>query len=121
MFAPAPPLSLEPLQRERLMQLATSGKTPQKIALRARIILMAAEGVPNNAIANQLGTSRPTVLHWRERFLSMGVPGIERDAKRPGRKKSIDADQTKRIVEATLHTKPRAATHWSTRTMARAQ
>jgi transposase len=121
MFTPAPPLSLDEPQRKRLMHLAASGKTPQRVALRARIILLAANGVPNNAIASQLDTSRPTVLHWRGRFLAMGVAGIERDAKRPGRKKSIDADQAKRIVEATLHTKPRAATHWSTRSMAKAQ
>ena len=62
-------------QRKRLQFLIRSGKTPQKVALRARIILLAAEGVPNNAIAARLGTSRPTVLLWRAAFRVLGGVG----------------------------------------------
>ena len=92
MFTPASRLSIDEHQRKRLQFLIRSGKTPQKIALRARIILAAAEGTPNNAIAAQLLTSRPTVLLWRQRFARLGVPGIMKDAKRPGRKKQISEE-----------------------------
>lgn len=82
---------------------------------------MAGEGMPNHAIANELQTSRPTVLLWRHRFAEGGVPGLLNDAPRPGRKKRIEAATVKRIVEATLQSTPVAATHWSTRTMAETQ
>ncbi len=121
MFTPARALSLDDSQTKRLQHLARSGKTPQKIALRARIVLLAGDGVPNHAIAMQLNVSRPTVLLWRKRFKQFGVPGLLRDAKRPGRKKAIAPEVVQRIVEATLHTTPAAATHWTTRTMAKAQ
>jgi transposase len=119
MFAPAPPLTLDENQQKRLRYLANAGKTPQKVALRARIVLRAGEGKPNNAIAKELGVSRPTVILWRERFAELGVPGIMRDAKRPGRKKSVTPELVQRVVEATLHTTPKAVTHWSTRSMAK--
>ena len=77
--------------------------------------------MPNNAIAARLETTRPTVLLWRERFAARGVPGLLKDAPRPGRHKAISPEVVKRVVDATLHTTPRAATHWTTRTMAAAQ
>lgn len=119
MFTPASALAIDDGQRKRLRFLVRSGKTPQKIALRAQIILLAAEGTPNNAIAAQLGTSRPTVLLWRQRFSRLGVRGIMRDAKRPGRKKAISEELVKKIVEKTLRSTPVGQTHWSTRTMAK--
>lgn len=119
MFAPAAALAVDENQRKRLQYLVRSGKTPQKIALRARIILLAAEGTPNNAIAATLGTSRPTVILWRQRFSRLGVPGIMKDAKRPGRRKAISEEVIKQIVEKTLHSTPVGQTHWSTRTMAK--
>jgi transposase len=119
MFTPAAALAIDESQRKRLQFLVRSGKTPQKIALRARIILLAAEGTPNNAIAVQLKTSRATVLLWRQRFTRLGVPGLMKDAKRPGRKKSISEELIKQIVEKTLHSRPAGQTHWSTRTMAK--
>jgi len=121
MFAPAPAVRIDDNQKKRLRFLTGSGKTPQKVALRARIVLLASEGVPNNAIAARLGTTRPTVLLWRNRFQKVGAQGLLKDAARPGRKKTISHDVVKRIVEATLHTTPPAATHWTTRTMAKAQ
>ena len=120
MFTPARGLSIDPNQRKRLSFLANAGKTPQKVALRARIILLASEGIPNNAIARRLATTRPTVLLWRERFRQQGAVGLLRDAPRPGRKKAIGPEVVKRVVEATLHSTPPAATHWTTRTMAKA-
>ena len=121
MFKPAPALWVDANQEKRLKYLVASGKTPHKIVLRARIILLAGEGVPNHAIAARLGTSRPTVLRWRGRFQQSGVPGLLKDARRPGRTKAVAPELIKRVVEATRQTTPPAATYWSTRTMARAQ
>jgi len=121
MFTPAAALQVDENQRKRLRHLARSGKTPQRIALRARIILAAAEGRPNHAIARQLEVSRPTVLLWRERFATGGVPGILKDAPRPGRRKAISPEVVKRVVEATMRTTPPDATHWSVRSLAKAQ
>lgn len=121
MFAPARALWIDDNQRKRLRFLADSGKTPQKVALRARVVLLASEGLANNAIAARLETTRPTVLLWRERFAERGVPGLLKDAPRPGRHKAISPEVVQRVVEATLHTTPRGATHWTTRTMAAAQ
>jgi transposase len=121
MFTPASALYVDSNQRKRLESLVNSGRTAQKIVLRARIVLMAGDGMPNHAIAYELRTSRPTVLLWRGRFSEGGVPGLLRDAPRPGRKKQIEANTVQRIVEATLQSKPAAATHWSTRTMAATQ
>lgn len=121
MFTPARALDLDDNQRKRLKSLAASGNTPQKIVLRVRIILLASEGRPNHAIAQQLQTSRPTVLLWRERFAKRGVAGLTQDAPRTGRKKAVSAEQIQAVVEATLHTTPPAATHWTTRTLAKAQ
>src|SRR5271157_604593 len=119
MFTPASALVTDENQLKRLRFLTRSGKTPQKVALRARIVLLAADGVANNAIARQLATSRPTVLLWRGRFSSLGVAGIMKDAKRPGRKKAISPEVVQKVVEKTLHSTPRGATHWSTRSMAK--
>jgi len=121
MFKPAPGLWIDTNQEKRLKFLAGSGKTPQKVALRARIVLLAGQGVANHAIAGQLAISRPTVLLWRGRFARSGVPGLMKDARRPGRKKAVAPETITRVVEATLHATPPAATHWTVRTMARAQ
>jgi transposase len=82
---------------------------------------MAANGMLNQDIAVKLGTTRPTVQLWRDRFLALRLSGLEKDAPRPGRLPSIPAKKIAEVVEATLHTKPSNATHWSTRTMAAAQ
>jgi transposase len=121
MFQPAAALHLDTHQKKRLEQLVQSGKTPQRIVLRARIVLLAGQGVPNHAISRQVGASRPTVLLWRGRFAQFGVPGLLRDGKRPGRKRALSAEKVKAVVEATLRTTPAQATHWSIRSMARAQ
>ena len=82
---------------------------------------MAAEGVDSQDIAEALGVSRPTVQLWRERFLALRIGGLEKDAPRPGRKPRIPPEKIRAVVEATLHTTPRNATQWSTRSMARSQ
>ena len=95
--------------------------TPQSIVLRSRIILLAAEGLSNRSIARQLGTSRPTVILWRERFEEGGTPALTEVEKGRGRRPSISAKKVKQIIDATLQTTPKGMTHWSCRTMAEAQ
>jgi len=82
---------------------------------------MAANGIPGQRIAHDLDISRPTIQLWRERFLALRLEGLKKDAPRPGRLASIPDRKVRAVVEATLHTKPPAATHWSTRSMAKAQ
>jgi transposase len=82
---------------------------------------MAADGVLNQDIANALSVSRPTVQLWRERFLALRLTGLEKDAPRPGRKPKVSARKIRMVVEATLHSPAPNATHWSTRSMAKAQ
>jgi len=92
-----------------------------RIVQRAKIIRMAAGGVLNQDIAQKLHISRPTVQLWRERFLALRLTGLEKDAPRPGRLPRIPQKKVNVVVEATLHTTPPNATHWSTRSMAYAQ
>ena len=82
---------------------------------------MAASGVTNQDIAHKLDISRPTVQLWRSRFLALRLPGLKKDAPRPGRIPKIPQAKIKAVIEATLHTTPSNATHWSTRTMAKAK
>ena len=121
MWERAKALEITSEERSVLKQLVSSGDTPQKVAFRAQIILGAAEGWANHRMAVELRTSRPTILRWRERFEELGVEGLLHDAPRPGRKKRLGAGKEREVVRATLHTKPPDATHWSVRTMARAQ
>ncbi len=114
-------LSCDKIQQAQLERLVSSGKTPQKIALRARIILKATRGEGNSAIARALKISRPTVLLWRDRFVLAGVSGLLADAPRPGRKKALSSEKVATVIQATLHSRPPGKTHWSTRDMAQAQ
>ena len=72
-------------------------------------------------IARKLKISRPTVQLWRQRFLALRLPGLEKDAPRRGRIPKISERKVRAVVEATIHTTPPNATHWSTRSMAEAQ
>jgi transposase len=94
--------------------------TPQGILLRVNIVLGCAAGRSHHGLARELGTSVPTVLLWRRRFLAEGVEGILADRPRSGRPKEITAEQEAAIVEATLRSQPKRATQWSVRSMARA-
>jgi len=104
-----------------LTHFVRSGTTPQRVVFRSRVILGAAEGIANHRLAQQLNTSRPTVLKWRRRFEERGIEGIWIDSPRSGRAKQITPGQEAAIVNATLQTKPNNATHWSIRSMAEAQ
>jgi transposase len=100
---------------------AKSKTLPVRIVQRARIIQMAAQNYENIQIASKLDMSHPTVQLWRDRFLSFRLPGLEKDAPRPGRIPKVSHKKVMAIVNATLHTTPPDATHWSTRTMAKNQ
>src|SRR5437867_11719911 len=114
-------IMLSPEERGTL-DLWTRGKRlAQRLVQRARIIRMATDGVPSQDIARVLKISRPTVQLWRQRFLALRLPGLEKDAPRPGRIPKISAEKILAVVNATLHQRPANATHWSTRSMARAQ
>jgi len=114
-------LQLDVEQRRILESLVRSRTGEQRVAMRARIVLAAAAGKANQAIAHQLKVSRPTVLEWRMRFAQGGVEPLLHDAPRPGRPRVINMRKVKAVVQATLRSKPPAATHWSVRTMAAAQ
>jgi transposase len=114
-------LAISQEQQRTLEAWIAARKTPQKVVFRSRIVLMAAEGTANRRIAQALQTSRPTVILWRQRFAEGGPTALTEEAPGRGRKPRISSQQVKQIVEATLHTKPKAATHWSVRSMAEAQ
>ena len=120
MWKPATALRVPRHDRELLGFLSRAPKTPQRVALRARIVLGAAAGRSINGLARELEVTRPTVLLWRRRYHEAGIGGLLQDAPRPGRKKAISAKKVETLVNATLHTTPNDATHWSTRAMARA-
>ncbi len=92
--------------------------TAQALALRARIVLAAAGQLTNAEIAELEGVSRPTVTKWRNRFAAKRLEGLV-DEPRPGRPRTITDEQVERVVITTLETKPKNATHWSTRSMAK--
>ena len=121
MWDASEPLPITAEQRGTLQTWIAARNTPQKVVFRSRIVLAAASGSSNRRIARELNTSRPTVILWRNRFMQGGPAALTEDAPGRGRRTQITAAEVKEIVEATLHTTPKAATHWSVRTMAKAQ
>jgi transposase len=118
MWKKADALVMTEKDRRTIEAWVRAKKTPQRIILRSRISLLAAEGLSHNAIAKRLNTSRPTVLLWTNRFQEQGFTGLSEDAPHGPSTRRYDAEKVKTIVESTLHTKPKDSTHWSTRTMA---
>jgi transposase len=113
-------ITLSEEQRATLESWSRGRRTPARLVLRAKIVLHAAEGLENREIALKLGTDRESVGRWRSRFAKFGLTGIEKDAPRSGRKPSIPRSTVEEIVRLTTSSKPKNATHWSTRSMARA-
>jgi len=103
---------------EQLNQVVRNGNTPQKVALRARIVLLSADGISTGEIMSQLSTTTPTITRWRDRYETDGIPGLLKDRSRPGRKRRIEEATVREVVEHTLQEKPSQATHWSTRSLA---
>lgn len=106
-------------QKKILLQRIRAGTTQQRVAFRCYIILAAISGKSNSAIARELSTSRPTVILWRGRFEDDGPDGLLRDLPRGQRIPPLSQNKVKNVVKMTLHTKPKDATHWSCRTMAK--
>lgn len=107
--------------KQMLLRLARGRNTAYKVVLRARIVLEMMAGLNKKKIAEKLDTSRPTVYLWIKRYQEGGIKAILKDASRPGRLPKITEEKEKEIVEATLQTVPKNATHWSVRLMADAQ
>ena len=116
----AQPIVLDSEQRRLLLQQARARSLPARQVERARIVLLAAEGRQNKEIATELNITPEKAARWRQRFLSQGIAGLQKDASRPGRPHSISAAKVREIVDKTTQQTPPNATHWSTRTMAAA-
>lgn len=116
---PLEPLVLTAEERATLERWARRPKSPQALADRARIVLDCADGKSNCEVAASNGVSRQTVSKWRCRFLQHRLQGLS-DAPRSGAPRTITDGQVERVVTRTLETKPHNATHWSTRSMAKA-
>jgi transposase len=113
------PIVLTTSERIRLDQWARRPKTAQALALRARLVLEAAEGRSNGDVAERLGVTRPTVVKWRGRFLRARLDGLL-DEPRPGAPRQITDAMVERVLTLTLESTPRDATQWSTRSLAKA-
>ena len=112
----APKIMLTIEEEKTLARLSRSNTASVRLARRAQIVLLAAAGLDNKAIAAELSVGRVQVGRWRERYAESGLASIERDLPRSGRKPIVDAAE---IVRLTTQTTPKAATHWSTRTLAK--
>lgn len=121
MWLAASALPVSHPDRAELTRWSRASTTEQRLAFRARLLLLAAAGRSNAAIARELSCTRPTVIKWRARYQEQGLAGVREDAPRSGRPRTITAEQERAVVEATLHTTPPDATHWSSRTLAAAQ
>jgi transposase len=108
-------LAISDSDRRTVEGWARARTTPRRLHLRARIVLLTAEGVPPGQIAWRLGTTRPTVGLWRKRFQAGGLAAVQQDAPGRGRRRSIPTATVQAIVRATTQTTPKGATHWSTR------
>ncbi len=106
-------------ERETLERWARRPKSAQALALRCRIVLAAATGETNREIAARLGCNPSTVGKWRARFAARRLDGLH-DEPRPGKPRTISDRDVERVIVKTLEETPADATHWSTRSMARA-
>jgi len=106
--------------RKTLEQWARGRSTPVRLMQRAKIVLLSADGLENKDIAATVGVSQQLVGRWRNRFVTLGLEGIKKDAPGRGRKATRRAAMEAKILRATTQDKPANATHWSTRTLAEA-
>ena len=113
------PLQLTDEERATLERWARRPKSAQALALRCRIVLACAEGGHNTEVAARLGVDRTTVNRWRARFVVDRLEGLS-DEPRPGTPRTIDDERVEAVIVKTLEEAPTDATHWSTRSMAKA-
>ncbi len=103
--------------REVLVRWSKRPTAPHSIAQRARIVLLAADGLSNVEVADKVGCNQATVVKWRKRFIERGLDGLPDDP-RPGAPRSIGDDEVEAVIVRTLEDRPTDATHWSTRDLA---
>jgi transposase len=115
----ARPIVLTPESRLQLERQARGRCVPMRVAVRSRIVLLAADGKQHKQISEELKIGTRMAGLWRERFLRQGVAGLLKDTPRPGRTPSIPAATVQTVVKKTTQSTPANETHWSTRTMAR--
>jgi transposase len=106
-------------ERLTLERLVSRRKSAQAMAMRARIVLRCASGGSNRLVAQELGVSEGMVGKWRRRFVARRLDGLFDEA-RPGPPRTITDDKVEQVIIKTLEEKPRDATHWSSRSMAKA-
>lgn len=104
-------------EREILERYIRRGTISQNLANRARICLLCSDDIPNAEIAQRVGVNAKTVGKWRKRFINNGVQALTDDY-RPGTPRKVTDEIVEQVVVKTLETKPKGATHWSTRDMA---
>lgn len=109
---------MTPEQRTIVETWVRATTMPQRVVLRSRIVLLAAEGLPSLHIARHLAVSQDTVRLWRRRFALAGADSLLEDAPGRGRKPVIATERVQQVVDTTLHSRPANATHWTLRTMA---
>ena len=111
-------MQLDEADAQQLRQWVAAFGTPQQVALRSRIVLAAADGQSDDAIAGDLAVNRKTVTLWRKRFAQVGLDSLWEVAPGRGRKPSYGQRKIAAIVSATLTTKPKGMTQWSCRQLA---
>lgn len=115
---PVARLTLSTEENNQLMEWTRRRKTAQALALRARIVLACARDQRNGQVARELAVTPQTVGKWRSRFVARRLEGLL-DEPRPGQPRRVGDAEVERVIAATLHRQPKAATHWSTRSMAK--
>jgi putative transposase len=115
---PKAPINLSLEEHEQLKAIANSCSLPHALVNRVHIVLMAAEGIPNDTISRKIGLSRQMVSKWRQRYVQQGLSGLH-DELRPGRPRSISDEKVATLVRKTLETKPQDGTHWTIRSVAK--
>jgi putative transposase len=110
-------IELDREARAELDKAVRSRRTPQAVALRARIVLLTADGVAPSAIGEQLDVSQPTIRKWRSRYVEQGIAGL-RSEPRPGRPRTLDDQRVADLLNQALQTRPAKQTHWSVRSFA---
>ena len=116
---PTAPLLLAKGEREALLAWTRQPKCPQALGLRARLILLCAEGMSNTDTAAQLGLTIQTVGKWRQRFIEKRLDGLL-DEPRPGTPKKLSEADVDRVLGMTMEPPPNKQAHWSTRSLAAA-
>ena len=115
---PKTPMNLSQEERQQLQGIVSSRSLPAGLVTRARIVLMAAEGISNDQISKATGLGAHAVGKWRRRYVKQRLPGLH-DELRPGRPRTISDELVCTIIRKTLDNKPKNATHWTVRSLAK--